>query len=77
MCNFVRVWFLPFIKGIVSWNFEEYFLVPLDSSDIANPDGTGFLKIRFHVEFSIIQSLAVVVFAVSESRLREQPQLIL
>jgi hypothetical protein len=29
------------IKGIVSRDFEVCFLVPLDSSDIANPSGTG------------------------------------
>jgi hypothetical protein len=31
-------------KGIVSRDFEVCFLVPLDSSDIATPDGTGSLK---------------------------------
>jgi hypothetical protein len=53
-------------------------LVPLDSSDIATPDETGpfFLKSQFCVKYSIIRALAVVVFPVSESRLREQPQLI-
>jgi hypothetical protein len=35
------------IKGIVSRDFEVCFLVPLDSSDIATPDGTGsFFKIK-------------------------------
>jgi hypothetical protein len=35
------------LKGIVSRDFEVCFLVPLDSSDIAIPDGTGsFLKIK-------------------------------
>jgi hypothetical protein len=34
-------------KGIVSQDFEVCFLVPLDSSDIATPDGTGsFFKIK-------------------------------
>jgi hypothetical protein len=28
-------------KGIVSQDFEVCFLVPLDSSDIATPDGMG------------------------------------
>jgi hypothetical protein len=34
------------LKGIVSRDFKVCFLVPLDSSDIANPSGTGsfFLK---------------------------------
>jgi hypothetical protein len=65
-------------KGIVSRDFEVCFLIPLDSSDIATPDGTGsFFKSQFRVKFSIIRSLAVVpvVFAVSESRLTERPQL--
>jgi hypothetical protein len=31
------------IKGIVSRDFEVCFLVPLDSSDIATPAGTGSL----------------------------------
>jgi hypothetical protein len=54
------------------------FFVLLDSSDIAIPDGTGsfFKKSLFCVEFSIIRALAVVVIAVSESRLKERPQLI-
>jgi hypothetical protein len=29
------------VKGIVSRDFEVCFLVPLDSSDIATPSGTG------------------------------------
>jgi hypothetical protein len=34
-------------EGIVSRDFEVCFLVPLDSSDIATPDGMGsFLKIK-------------------------------
>jgi hypothetical protein len=65
----------PF-KRIVSRDFEVCFLVLLDSSDIATPDGTVFLKSRFRDEFSIIQALALVVFPVSESQLRERPQLI-
>jgi hypothetical protein len=62
------------LKGIVSQDFELYFLTPLDSSDSATLDGTGsfFFKV---VKFLIIRALAVVVFPVSESRLRERPQL--
>jgi hypothetical protein len=45
------------------------FLIPLDSSDFATPDGTGsFFKNK--VDF-------MSNFPVSESRLRERPQLIL
>jgi hypothetical protein len=66
------------IKGIVSRDFEVCFLVPLDRSDIATPAGTGLFekKSRFLVEFLIFRALALVVFAVSESQLREQPGLI-
>jgi hypothetical protein len=68
------------LKGIVSRDFEVCFLIPWDSSDIATPDGMGsmffFLSRRFCVEFLIFRTLAVVVFSVSESRLRELPQLI-
>jgi hypothetical protein len=48
-----RKWFLFCIKyylkshmfkGIVSQDFEVCFLVPLDSSDIATPDGTGLFE---------------------------------
>jgi hypothetical protein len=61
-------------KGILSRDFEVCFLVPLDSSDIATPAGTGsFKKNQFHVEFLIFRALALVVFTVSESRLRERP----
>jgi hypothetical protein len=70
--------FLPFfsypliriIKGIVSRDFEVCFLVPLDSSDIATPSfaGSFFLKSRFCDEFLIFLALALVVFAVYESR---------
>jgi hypothetical protein len=58
--------------------FLGMFLIPLDSSDISTPDRIGslFLKSRFCVEFLIIWVLAVVVFPVSESQLREQLQLI-
>jgi hypothetical protein len=36
-----------YVKGIVSRDFEVCFLVPLDSSDIAMPDGTGsFFRIK-------------------------------
>jgi hypothetical protein len=54
------------------------FLVPLDSSDIATSSGTGSFKkkSRFRVECSIFWALALVVFAVSESRLSERPGLI-
>jgi hypothetical protein len=45
-------------KGIVSRDFEVCFLIPLDSSGIATL-------------FFIIRALVVVVFPVSESRLRE------
>jgi hypothetical protein len=46
----------------------------MDSSDIATPPGMGLLKkSRFCVEFSIFRALALVVFAVSESRLSERP----
>jgi hypothetical protein len=68
-----------YIKGIVSRDLKVYFLVPLDTSGIATPDRTGlflFYKSRFRVEFFIIWALVLVVFSVSESRLREQPQLI-
>jgi hypothetical protein len=53
--------------------------VPLDSSDIASPDGTVMfsLKSRFRGEFSIIRALAVVVFAESESRLSHEIDFIL
>jgi hypothetical protein len=35
------------LKGIVSLDFEVHFLIPLDRSDIATPDGTGsFFKIK-------------------------------
>jgi hypothetical protein len=38
---------LVHLKGIVSRDFEVCFLVPLDSSDIATPDGMGlFFKIK-------------------------------
>jgi hypothetical protein len=30
-----------FFKGIVSQDFEVCFFIPVDSSDIATPDGTG------------------------------------
>jgi hypothetical protein len=66
------------LKGIVSRDFEVCFLVQLDSSDIATHDRTGsfFLK---SISCRILDYLAfaVVVFAVSESWLRERPQLIL
>jgi hypothetical protein len=55
------------------------FLVPLDSSDIATPSGRGsffFFLSRSRVEFSIFRALALVVFAVNESRLSVRPGLI-
>jgi hypothetical protein len=66
------------LKGIVSRDFEVCFLVALDSSDIATPSGTGsfFKKSRFRVEFLIVRALALVVFAVYESRLSVHPGLI-
>jgi hypothetical protein len=60
--------------------FRGMFLVPLDSSDIATPSGAGsffFLRCRFCVEFLFFQALALVVFAVHESRLSAHPGLIL
>jgi hypothetical protein len=43
---------LQHIKGIVSQDFEVCFLVPLDSSDITTPDGTGsFFKVDFMSNF--------------------------
>jgi hypothetical protein len=35
------IWRSLFLKGIVSRDFEVCFLIPLDSSDIATPDGKG------------------------------------
>jgi hypothetical protein len=48
----------------------KVFLVLLDRSDIATPDGTGpFLILsRFHVEFSIFRPLAMVDCPRSESQ---------
>jgi hypothetical protein len=61
------------IKGIVSRDFEVCFLVLLDCSDIATPAGTGsFFKIKsISCRIFDFSGLALVVFAVSESRLRE------
>jgi hypothetical protein len=63
---------------IVSRDFDVCFLVPLDSSDIATLAGIGSIKKKsqFRVEFLIFRALVLVVFAVSESRLRERPGLI-
>jgi hypothetical protein len=52
------------------------FLILLDSSDIATPDGTIFFKKSVLCRILIIRALAVVVFPVSESWLRKRPQLI-
>jgi hypothetical protein len=56
-----------------------FFFIPFESSDIASLDATSsFLKIKsISCRISIIRTLALVVFSVSESRLRERPQLIL
>jgi hypothetical protein len=43
------------LEGIVSRDFEVCFLIPLDSSDIATPDGTGsfFFKVDFVSNFRL------------------------
>jgi hypothetical protein len=66
------------LKVIVSRDFKVCFLVPLDSSDIATPSGTGSIKKKsqFRVKFLIFWALALVVFTVSESQLSERPGLI-
>jgi hypothetical protein len=42
-------------KGIVSRDFKVCFLIPVDSSDIVTPDGTGpvFLKVDFVSNFQL------------------------
>jgi hypothetical protein len=65
------------IKAIVSRDFMVCFLIPLDSSDIATPDRTGFLEKKLiSCRIFDYSGFGVVVFPVSKSRLREEPQLI-
>jgi hypothetical protein len=58
------------LKGIVSRDFDVCFLVPLDSSDFATPDGTGlFFKIKsISCRIFNYSGLGGSSFAVSESQ---------